>query len=145
MVGIIMAFDFGTKYIGIAIGQQLTYTTRPLKVLKSNFGIPNWNTIDDIYNEWHPIILIVGLPIKMNGNNQLITILSKQFAVQLRNRFKIKVEMQDERFSTIEARSYYLNNHRRLIKIKKSNYTNAISAAIILNSWLNQHKHPIDS
>lgn len=137
-IGIIMAFDFGTKNIGIAIGQTLTYTTRPLKVLKSKFGVPNWKTIEYIYNEWNPIILIVGLPLQMNGNDQPITILSKKFAVQLKKRFKTTVEMHDERFSSIEARSDYLKYH---YLIKQHDHINAIAAAIILNSWLHQHKY----
>lgn len=137
--GIIMAFDFGTKQIGVAIGQNFTYTTQPLLVLKSHLGVPNWKIIECIYNEWKPVILIVGLPLQMNGNDQLITILSKKFAMQLKKRFNTKVEMHDERFSTIEARSYYFKYY---YQTKNKNYQiNSIAASIILNSWLNQYRN----
>lgn len=141
MTGIIMAFDFGIRNIGIAVGQQLTYTTQPIKVLKSKDGIPDWKKINYIYNEWNPIILVVGLPVQIDGSYQYITILSKKFAKQLKKRFKITVRMHDERFSSVEARSNYIEYcwRNNLRKTKGINYINAISAAVILHSWLNQH------
>lgn len=140
VIDMIMAFDFGIKNIGVAVGQKLTYSTQPVKVLKSKLGFPNWKTIDDIYHEWHPTILIVGLPLQMNGTEQPITILAKKFAKQLKKRFKTTVEMQDERFSTIEARSNYLKyTYFYFKKIKNNDQINAIAAAIILKSWLNKH------
>lgn len=139
MIGIVMAFDFGLKNIGIAVGQTLTYTTQPLYVSKSKFGLPDWKNIERIYNEWNPIKLIVGLPLKMDGNEQFITILSKQFAIQLKKKFKISVEMYDERFSTVEARSRYIKySQKHLLKSKKNFQINSIAAEIILKSWLNQ-------
>lgn len=134
--GIVMAFDFGVKNIGIAVGQRLTYTTQPITVLQSKFGIPNWKIITNIYHEWSPTILIVGLPLRMNGTYQPITDLSKKFANQLKNRFKTTVEMHDERFSTVEARANYFKYSRFHIKKTKINQINAIAAAIILKSWL---------
>lgn len=137
--GIIMAFDFGLKNIGIAIGQKLTGTTQPLHVSKSKLGVPNWKNIEHVYNEWNPTKLIVGLPLKIDGHEQLITILSRRFAAQLRKKFKVSVTMYDERFSTIEARSKYLEYFKNNIyKIKHPNQIHAISAEIILKSWLNQ-------
>lgn len=142
MVEIIMAFDFGTKNIGIAIGQNLTYTTRPLTVIKSQLGSPHWNAIEFIYNEWSPVLLIVGLPLNIDGSEQPITFLSKKFAIQLKKRFQTTVKMHDERFSTIEARSIYLKYYRNRLTTSKQHYQiNAIAAAVILTSWLNQHKH----
>lgn len=137
-IGIIMAFDFGLTNIGIAIGQILTCTTQPLGISKSKLGVPDWKHITYIYHEWKPIKLIVGLPLKMDGTEQSITILSKKFAIQLEKKFKVPVEMYDERFTTIEARSQYLQNQRNN-QPKKNNplYINAIAAEIILKSWLN--------
>lgn len=140
-INIVMAFDFGTKKIGIAIGQTLTCTTRPLTVLQSTLGIPNWKKIDFVYNEWSPAIIIVGLPLRMDGSKQPITVLSRKFATQLKKRFQVTVQMHDERFSTVEARSFYLNNYNRPINIKKTEHINSIAAALILKSWLNQHKY----
>lgn len=138
ITGIIMAFDYGTKNIGIAVGQTLTYNAQPIYVSKSKYGIPDWKNIEYIYDEWRPIKLIVGLPLKINGNEQLITILSRNFAAQLQKKFKIAVEMYDERFSTIEARSKILINYKNNLQKKHPCQINSIAAAIILKSWLNQ-------
>lgn len=139
IIGIIMAFDFGINNIGIAIGQILTCTTQPLNVCKSKSGVPDWKNIEHTYNEWNPIKLIVGLPLKMNGNEQTITILSKKFAKQLQKKFNIPVDMHDERFSTVEARSKFLKySKNNLLKSKKTYEINSIAAEIILKSWLSQ-------
>lgn len=142
IIEIIMAFDFGIKRIGVAIGQKLTRTTQPIGTLKTQSGHPNWQNIEYIYNLWKPSRLIVGLPLKIDGGAQAITILSKQFAKQLQERFQITVEMHDERFTTIEARSnhnrnYYYNYDYGLKKIKKIISIDSIAAEIILQSWLN--------
>lgn len=70
----IMGFDYGTKSIGVAIGQELTGSARPLRSLKANDGIPNWDEIEKLIKEWQPDLLIVGLPLNMDGTDQEITV-----------------------------------------------------------------------
>lgn len=137
VIDIVIGFDFGIKRIGIAIGQKLTGTAQPLTVLKSKFGIPNWKSIETIYNDWKPMTLIVGLPLQLDGKEQPITVLAKKFAIQLKNRFHITVKMHDERFSTNEARLIQNENYFHNIYIYKKNQIDAIAAGIILKSWLN--------
>lgn len=140
MIDIIMGFDFGIKKIGVAIGQRLTCTARPLTVIRSTYGIPNWKHIENIYNEWKPTILIVGLPLQSNGKIQPVTILAKKFAIQLKNKFPVTVKMHDERFSTSEARLNQYNNHDHNVRIYYQKHPiDAIAAEIILKSWLNQY------
>lgn len=138
IVDIVIGFDFGIKKIGVAVGQKLTCTAQPLTVLSSTHGTPNWIDINNIYSEWKPIILIVGLPLQLNGTEQPITILAKNFAFQLQNKFPVTVKMHDERFSTSEAR---LSQQKKYYNDNLQNYTkhqiDAIAAAIILKSWLN--------
>lgn len=134
-IDIIIGFDFGIKKIGVAIGQKLTCTARPLTVLRSKFGIPDWNNIDNIYNEWKPTILIVGLPLQVNGTKQSITILATKFAMQLKNKFPVLVKMHDERFSTSEARLNQYQNYN--LHLHKKYQIDAIAAEVILTSWLN--------
>lgn len=139
IIDIVMGFDFGIKRIGVAIGQKLTCTAQPLTVLQSKFGIPNWKCIENIYDEWKPMTLIVGLPLQLNGTMQPISILATKFATQLKNRFPVAVEMHDERFSTNEARlnlnnNYYCNNIS--YTYYKKHQIDAIAAEIILKSWL---------
>ncbi|URJ29201.1 Holliday junction resolvase RuvX [Blochmannia endosymbiont of Camponotus modoc] len=137
-VDIVMGFDFGTKHIGVAIGQKLTYTAQPLTVLRSQSGVPNWKRIKDIYNTWKPIILVVGLPLKIDGNEQPITILAKIFAIQLKELFPVTVKMHDERFSTSEARLNYFEYYHYDSRSRPNIKINAIAAGVILKSWLHK-------
>ena len=63
----LLAFDFGTKSIGVAIGQQLTGTARPLMALKAQDGTPDWSRIEALLKEWLPDRVVVGLPLNMDG------------------------------------------------------------------------------
>lgn len=101
----IMAFDFGTKSIGSAIGQEITGTASPLKAFKANDGIPNWDDIEKQIKEWQPDLLVVGLPTDLHGKDlETITPRAKKFAKRLQGRYGLPVELHDERLSTSEAR-----------------------------------------
>ncbi|UDG79986.1 Holliday junction resolvase RuvX [Candidatus Steffania adelgidicola] len=134
--GSIMAFDFGTKNIGISIGQRVTFTARPLMTLKAKNGVPNWQQIQRLFDEWHPDIVVVGLPLTMNGSEQPITARVRTFSNRLHGHFGIQVVLHDERLSTVEARVrlFERGGYRALMKSK----IDAYSAVIILESWFNQ-------
>ncbi|MGL5185609.1 MAG: Holliday junction resolvase RuvX, partial [Plesiomonas shigelloides] len=68
-----MAFDFGTKSIGVAIGQEITATARPIASLKARDGIPDWEQLQKLLNEWKPDLVVVGLPLNMDGTEQPVT------------------------------------------------------------------------
>lgn len=136
----ILSFDFGLKKIGVAIGHYLTFA-RPLPEIKAINGIPNWFFIEKILKEWEPKIAIVGLPLNMDGTNQLMTFKAKKFAKSLKNFFKLQVQMCDERLTTREAYTNYFKNNVK-VRIFKKNHLNlhSFAAVIILNSWLNNMK-----
>ena len=69
----VLAFDFGTKSIGVAVGQEITGTASPLPALKARDGIPDWNVIEKLYEEWQPHVVVVGLPLNMDGTEQEMT------------------------------------------------------------------------
>lgn len=133
----IIAFDFGTLSIGIAIGQEITATARPLTAIKAKDGKPNWLNIEKIIQEWQPELAIVGLPLNMDGTEQPISNQARKFANRLHGRFGIQVTLHDERLTTIEARAQLFNQggYRALNKSK----IDSISAVIILESWFEQH------
>lgn len=133
----IIAFDFGTLSIGIAIGQEITATARPLTAIKAKDGKPNWSDIEKIIQEWQPELAIVGLPLNMDGTEQPISNQARKFANRLHGRFGIQVTLHDERLTTIEARAQLFNQggYRALNKSK----IDSISAVIILESWFEQH------
>ncbi|WP_301098912.1 Holliday junction resolvase RuvX [Otariodibacter sp.] len=129
----LLAFDFGTNSIGCAVGQSITSTAQPLSAFKAKDGIPNWNIIEKILNEWKPNKLIVGLPLNMDGTEQPLTQRAKKFANRLQGRFNLPVELQDERLTTVEAR--YEIFSRGGFKALKKDKVDSISACLILESW----------
>lgn len=89
----VIAFDFGTKSIGVAVGQTITGTARPLAALKAREGIPDWELIAAVFREWQPDYVVVGLPLNMDGTPQLVTNQAKKFANRLHGRFGIRAEL----------------------------------------------------
>lgn len=73
----VIAFDFGTKSIGVAVGQTITGTARPLAALKAREGIPDWELIAAVFREWQPDYVVVGLPLNMDGTEQPVTAQAK--------------------------------------------------------------------
>lgn len=129
----VLAFDYGTKSIGVAVGQSLTGTASPLKALKANDGIPNWQQIEALLNEWQPDYLVVGLPLNMDGTEQPLTARVHKFVNRLHGRFGVQVKTQDERLTTVESRSQLFaeGGYRKLSK----DAVDSQSAKLILESW----------
>ncbi|MFT6085585.1 MAG: putative Holliday junction resolvase [Glaciecola sp.] len=129
-----IAFDYGTKSIGVAVGQMVTGTASPLSAIKANDGIPNWQTIADIFAEWQPQNLLVGLPLNMDGTEQELTQRARKFASRLHGRFGLVVHTFDERLSTVDAKArlFELGGFKKLTKEK----VDSVSACLIYESWL---------
>lgn len=134
-VNTVLSFDFGTKSIGVAIAQAVTGTAAPLEALKASDGIPNWQQIDEIYAQWQPDAIVVGLPLNMDGSFQDVTFGAKKFANRLSNRFKMQVHTHDERLTSAEAREklFELGGYKKLKKEK----VDSVAACLIVESWLN--------
>jgi putative Holliday junction resolvase len=137
MTRTLLGFDYGLKNIGVAVGQDLTQTANPLTVIKARDGIPNWNDIEALITEWQPELLIVGLPLNMDGTEQKMTAAARKFGNRLNGRFQIAVEWQDERLSTFEALEQL--GIRSKLQSKNRDDVDRISAQLILQSWLNEH------
>lgn len=132
----LLGFDFGLKYIGIATGQELTGTASPLTAIKARDGIPDWQHIATLIEQWQPQLLIVGLPLNMDGTEQDMTQAAKKFGNRLHGRFNLPVEWQDERLSTFEALDQ-LGIQSKMQSNKRQD-VDSLSAQLILQSWLNQ-------
>lgn len=131
-----LAFDFGTKSIGCAVGQSITGTAQALPAFKAQDGIPNWDAIEKCLKEWKPDIVVVGLPLNMDGTEQDLTLRAKKFANRLAGRFGIKVVLQDERLTTATARSEIFD--RGGFRALKKSKVDGISACLILESWFEE-------
>lgn len=133
----IIAFDFGTKSIGCAVGQSVTGTAQSLPAFKAQDGIPNWADVEKCLKEWQPDMVVVGLPLNMDGTEQELTRRARKFGNRLNGRFGVKVVWQDERLTTTQARSeiFERGGYRALKKGK----VDGISACLILESWFEEH------
>lgn len=133
-----LAFDFGTRYIGVAVGQDITRTARPLTTFKQQGATPDWLAIKKLIMQWLPAAIVVGIPIHEDGPNQWITEAAKKFAEQLASETNCAVHMIDERLSTVEARQalFEEGGYRSLGK----EAIDAMAAKVILESWLLQLK-----
>ncbi|MBL4794982.1 MAG: Holliday junction resolvase RuvX [Pseudomonadales bacterium] len=99
----VLGFDYGTTKIGIAVGQSFTGTANPLTIIKAKNGIPNWQTIEQLANEWEPDAFIVGWPINMDGTESEMSVRARKFANRLNGRFHRPSFLMDERLSSFEA------------------------------------------
>ncbi|WP_343189921.1 Holliday junction resolvase RuvX [Buchnera aphidicola] len=132
----IMSFDYGTKNIGVAIGQKITNTGNILKSVKIKKNFLDWKKIEKIIKYWNPKTIIVGLPLNMNGTEQKITKKTKNFAKKIKKKFNLKVFLHDERLSTIEAKNIlFSSGDKKLTK----NKIDSTAALIILESWLSKN------
>ena len=128
----VLAFDFGTQRIGVAVGQSITQTAAPLPALKAKDGIPNWDHITTLIAEWQPQQLLVGLPLNMDGSESDMSARAKKFANRLHGRFGLPVQLWDERLSSFEARGEMLARGKDNFKDGK---VDSLSARLILEGW----------
>ena len=130
----LLGFDFGTRSIGVAIGQEITGSAQPLRALKANDGIPSWEEIGKLLGEWQPDLLVVGLPLNMDGTEQPLTQRARKFAGRLHGRFGLQVALQDERLTTTDAKArlFERGGYRALEK----GMVDSVSALLILEDWM---------
>ena len=134
---IYLAFDFGGKRIGVAVGDALTRTARPLATV-SNGDAPDWTAIDREIASWKPAACIVGLPLDLDGNEQPIAQKARAFATALHARCGLPVHLLDERFSSRSA-SDALREARasgRMARRVRSGDRDQQAARVILEQWL---------
>ena len=127
-----MALDFGTKNIGIAIGQEITKTASTFYSIHANDGLPDCVELDMIIKEWNPNLFVVGDPLNMDGTRSKIQDSSDKFSTALNKRYDICIEKTDERLSSREAKERLENIQ---MGIKDSRNKHSVSAQIILEDW----------
>lgn len=135
---VVMAFDFGTRFIGVAVGQSVTGTATPLAALRARDGVPDWNQIMQLIAEWGPQQLLVGLPLNMDGSESAMSARAQKFANRLHGRCGLPVTLWDERLSSFEARGELLEQNRRSQSAGRAfreRGVDSLSARLILESW----------
>ena len=138
---LLLGFDYGSKQIGVAVGQAVTGQARELCVLKAQNGVPDWTQIERLLKEWQPDAIVVGLPLNMDGTPSEMSARAEKFARRLHGRFQLPVFTHDERLTTFEAKG------QRLAQGQRGGYrerpVDALAAALLLEGWLQQRPvHP---
>ena len=136
----LLAFDFGTKRIGIAIGQEVTGTANPLLTITAIKHKPDWDSISKIIKEWQPDLLVIGLPLHMDGTEQPMTQAARRFSNQLNGRYQIPIALMDERLSSNEAESIIKEQSGSASLYADKEQIDMISAQLILQSWMSLEK-----
>ena len=129
----ILAFDFGTKHIGVAVGQTITGTSSPLIVLNvAREGTEIWNTISSLIDEWKPDQLLVGKPLNMDGTPSEMMKKVDPFFKKLQKISSIPCELVDERLTSFEA--------KHLMQVDtKDDRIDDLAAKIFLDNWIEHH------
>lgn len=122
----LLAFDYGLKKIGVAIGNTLTCQARPLQILMPVTRQQRFEAISGLLEAWQPDRLVVGLPLTLDGGEQYASMQSRRFANQLHGRYGLPVELVDERGSSLEAQQLLGTNAA----------DDAVAAAVILQRYL---------
>ncbi len=124
----VLGFDFGSHWIGVAVGQTLTGLASPLPAIKSG----DWAAIESLLKDWQPETLIVGLPTSMDGSDDEMTESAKRFSRRLAGRYSLPTELHDERLTTREAWQIASDSNRHFSKQQ----IDSLSAVLITESWL---------
>lgn len=132
--GTLLGFDFGTRRIGIAVGERSTGSASPLTTLRAVRKQPDWAAIDRLIDEWRPVALIVGLPLNMDGSDNEMTARARRFSRQLHGRTHLPAHLTDERLTTVEAASRLYASGT--FPDRAEGRVDAMAAQIILESWL---------
>lgn len=127
----VLAFDFGERHIGVAVGNSLSAGAEALEILRTDKGAIPFERIKSLLDAWHPARLVVGRPSHPDGAAHAMTARCERFARQLNGRFGLPVILVDERYSSVEARREQPTRGRRRIAPR----VDAEAAAIILRQW----------
>jgi putative holliday junction resolvase len=134
--GIMIGFDFGTKRIGVSIGQRITGTAAPLRTIRlASHGEP-WKSIAELVASWRPEAFIVGFAYPFNGSENPIAPAMDQFCKTLARRYRVPVHRVDETLSTAESRRTFFAGERRRSAFR--DVKDELAAQVILQTWLDQ-------
>ena len=138
MPEVYLGIDFGTKRIGLALGNSFTGVARALSVIPNNGGF--LNALAKTIKEWQVTHIVLGLPLDMDGEEQEITRQVKNFAKKIKHHTQLPLDFVDERLTSFEAeRQFKSLRQNSQAKAKNKDQIDAMAAQIILQSYLDQH------
>ena len=132
----VLAIDYGLRNMGVAVGNTLSQTAQPLAIINAQDGVPDWDALAKLIEEWQPHRVVVGHPLNMDGTESEISERVMKFARQVGGRYQRIVTLVDERLSSREAKAAALaSGHNGDFAAKPIDDE---AAAIILSTWLNE-------
>jgi putative Holliday junction resolvase len=134
--GCVLGFDYGLKRIGVAVGQMVTGTASPLKVLNNQPALI-WQGVNGLIDEWKPRVIVVGLPLALDDSETEMSLKCRKFARQVHGRSRLPVYLQDERLTSKAADSEFAQLRAAGVKKRKhANSLDSIAAQVMLEDWL---------
>ena len=133
-----LGFDYGARRIGVASGDTLTNTARPLGTVMARAGLPDWARVAHYLAEWRPQFLVVGVPCNMDGTPGPLTDAALGFAAELRRRYALEVATVDERLSSREAEDVLRRQRAsgaRRRRVRRAD-VDPVAACVLLEQWL---------
>ena len=132
----VLAFDFGTRRIGVAVGDLATRLAHPLATIERERDADRFEEIAALVAEWKPARLVVGLPVHADGTPHAMTARAQRFGRQLAGRFGLPVDYADERHTTHEASAALAEAGRR--GARATDVRDRVAAQLILQGWLDE-------
>ena len=136
--GAVLAFDFGLKRIGVAVGDWETRTAHPLETVSEEANDPRFARIGGLIGEWRPVALVVGLPLSLEGEEHDLTRRCRRFANQLHGRFGLPVTLVDERLTSVAAENRL--SEAGIFGKKRKAVLDSLAAQEILQDYFAQHE-----
>ena len=124
----VLAFDFGTKRIGVACGQSLTGSAQPLDIIPARDGVPDWAALEALDARSQPDVIVVGLPYNMDDSESELLLRARKFGQRLEGRLHKPCYGIDERLSSFEARG-------ELLRGESTGAVDSLAARLILEAW----------
>ncbi len=127
----LLGFDFGMRRIGVAIGDTISKSAKPLVTIQARDGIPDWHQIAELITHWQIDGCIVGMPYQLDGSTQDITFAAKKFSNRLHAKYQLPVKLIDERLTTKVAQLEIAARATNQYSL------DSVAACLILQAWLN--------
>jgi putative Holliday junction resolvase len=135
--GTVLAFDFGERRIGVAVGEQQLGIAHPLETIDAAANDARFARIAALVQEWRPVRLVVGLPLALDGSEHRLTGLARKFAQRLHGRFGIETRLVDERLTSVEAQRNAREGGLNARDSKR--HVDPLAAKLILEAFFNEN------
>lgn len=135
MEGTLIGFDFGSRRIGVAVGETSTRIASPLGAIEGEANDARFDAIGRIVDEWHPAGFVVGLPRHADGSEHSVAKLAEKFARRLEARYGVPVAFVDETLTSADAEASLKATRTRA---GRKSDVDALAATLILQSFLDE-------